>query len=157
MAQTRFLGEFPCTLDAKGRLLFPAALKKQVPLKAKNQFVIHRGFEKCLVIYAKHDWEEISAEVNRLNLYIKDNRDFARYFFRGATPLVLDGTNRLLLPKSLCDSAEIKKDIVLFGYANRIEVWSEKLYRKQMDDEPRDFVKLAEEVMGRLQSGKANA
>lgn len=154
MAQTRFLGEFPCTLDAKGRLLFPAALKKQVPLKAKNQFVIHRGFEKCLVIYAKHDWEEISAEVNRLNLYVKDNRDFARYFFRGATPLELDGTNRLLLPKSLCESAGIVKDIVLFGYANRIEVWSEKLYRKQMDDEPRDFVKLAEEVMGRLNSAK---
>ena len=150
MAQTRFLGEFPCTLDVKGRFLFPAALKKQVPSKAKNRFVINRGFEKCLVLYAKHDWELISAEVNRLNLYIKDNRDFARYFFRGATELELDGTNRLLLPKSLCASAEIKKDIILFGYSNRIEVWSEKLYYKQMDEEPRDFVKLAEEVMGRL-------
>ena len=150
MSQTRFLGEFPCTLDVKGRLLFPAALKKQVPAKAKNRFIIHRGFEKCLALYAKHDWELISAEVNRLNLYVKDNRDFARYFFRGATELELDTTNRLLLPKSLCEYAEIKKDIVLFGYANRIEVWSEKLYRKQMDEEPRDFVKLAEEVMGRV-------
>jgi MraZ protein len=109
------------------------------------------------VLYARYDWELISAEVNRLNLYIKDNRDFARYFFRGATELMLDGTNRLLLPKSLCDSADIKKDIVLFGYANRIEVWSEKLYKRQMDEEPRDFVKLAEEVMGRLNgSGSRN-
>jgi len=150
MAETRFLGEFPCTIDAKGRFLFPAALKKQVPAKAKNRFVINRGFEKCLVIYAKHDWDQISAEVNNLNLYIKDNRDFARYFFRGATELELDGTNRLLLPKSLCDSAEIKKDIILFAYSGRIEVWSEKLYYKQMDEQPRDFVKLAEEVMGKL-------
>ena len=154
MAQTRFQGEFPCTLDAKGRFLFPASLKKQVPSKAKNQFVIHRGFEKCLALYAKHDWEVISAEVNKLNLYVKDNRDFARYFFRGATEMQLDGTNRLLLPKSLCDYASITKDIVLFGYSNRIEVWSEKLYHKQMDEEPRDFVKLAEEVMGRVNSEK---
>lgn len=152
MAQTRFMGEFPCTLDDKGRFLFPAMLKKQVPPKAKNRFVIHRGFEKCLALYARNDWEVISAEVNKLNLYIKDNRDFARYFFRGATELELDATNRLLLPKSLCDYAEIKKDIVLFGYANRIEVWSEILYHKQMDEEPRDFVKLAEHVMGRVNS-----
>jgi len=150
MAQTRFLGEFPCTLDEKGRMLFPAALKKQVPAKAKNRFIIHRGFEKCLVMYAQHDWEVISAEVNRLNLYVKNNRDFARYFFRGATQLILDGTNRLLLPKSLCEYAEIKKDVMLLGYANRIEVWNEKLYHKQLDEEPRDFVRLAEEVMGRV-------
>jgi len=150
MAHTRFLGEFPVTLDDKGRFLFPAILTRQIPVKAKNRFVIHRGFEKCLVLYAKNDWELISTEVNRLNLYIKDNRDFARYFFRGATELQLDGTNRLLLPKSLCDYAQIKKDVILFGYSNRIELWSERLYRKQMDEEPRDFVKLAEEVMGKV-------
>jgi MraZ protein len=58
------------------------------------------------------------------------------------------------MPKSLCDYAAINKDIILFGYANRIEVWSEKLYKKQMDEEPRDFVKLAEQVMGNLTNGK---
>jgi MraZ protein len=150
VATVRYIGEFPCTLDAKGRILFPAALKKQVSSKARNQFVIHRGFEKCLVLYAKPDWEVISAEVNKLNLYIKDNRDFARYFFRGATELALDANNRMLLPKSLCDYAGISKDVILFGYAGRIELWSEKLYRKQMDEEPRDFVKLAELVMGKI-------
>ncbi|MBA3648096.1 MAG: division/cell wall cluster transcriptional repressor MraZ [Chitinophagales bacterium] len=150
MAQTRFLGEFPCTLDDKGRFLFPGGLKKQVPAKAKNRFIIHRGFEKCLAMYAFHDWQDISAEVNRLNLYVKNNRDFARYFFRGATEVELDGTSRMLLPRSLCEYADIKKDILLLGYANRIEVWSEQLYHRQMDEEPRDFVKLAEEVMGRL-------
>ena len=114
--------------------------------------MIHRGFEKCLVIYARHDWDVISAEVNKLNLYIKNNRDFARYFFRGVTEFELDGTNRLLIPKSLSDHAKLKKDIMLLGYSNRIEIWDEKLYYKHMDEEPTDFVKLAEEVMGKVNS-----
>lgn len=153
MSETRFIGEFACTLDLKGRVMLPSALQKQIPVKAKNRFVINRGFEKCLVLYPRNEWDIISAEVNKLNLYIKDNRDFARYFFRGATELEADKSNRILMPKSLCDYAAINKDIILFGYANRIEVWSEKLYRKQMDEEPRDFVKLAELVMGKLTNG----
>lgn len=153
MAQTKFLGEFEVTLDAKGRVMIPAQLKRQLPDKAHNKFVINRGFEKCLVLYPSNDWEIISAEVNKLNLYVKDNRDFARYFYRGATELTLDGNNRILFPKSLTEYAAIEKDVVLFAYSNRIEVWSKKLYLTQMDEEPRDFVKLAEKVMGKINEG----
>lgn len=150
VVKTQFTGEYPCTLDEKGRFLFPAALKKQVPARAKNRFMIHRGFEKCLVMYTRPDWEMISAEVNKLNLYVKINRDFARYFFRGVTEFQLDGTSRLLIPKSLCDHAKLRKDIILLGYSDRIEIWDEKNYYRHMDEEPTDFVKLAEEVMGKV-------
>lgn len=150
MVKTQFTGEYPCTLDEKGRFLFPAALKKQVPGRAKNRFMIHRGFEKCLVMYTRPDWDMISAEVNKLNLYVKINRDFARYFFRGVTEFQLDGTSRLLIPKSLCDHAKLRKDIILLGYSDRIEIWDEKNYYRHMDEEPTDFVKLAEEVMGKV-------
>lgn len=129
---------------------FSAALKKQVPARAKNRFMIHRGFEKCLVMYTRPDWDMISAEVNKLNLYVKINRDFARYFFRGVTEFQLDGTSRLLIPKSLCDHAKLRKDIILLGYSDRIEIWDEKNYYRHMDEEPTDFVKLAEEVMGKV-------
>ena len=150
VVKTQFTGEYPCTLDEKGRFLFPAALKKQVPARAKNRFMIHRGFEKCLVMYTRPDWDMISAEVNKLNLYVKINRDFARYFFRGVTEFQLDGTSRLLIPKSLCDHAKLRKDIILLGYSDRIEIWDEKNYYRHMDEEPTDFVKLAEEVMGNV-------
>lgn len=152
VVKTQFTGEYPCTLDEKGRFLFPASLKKQVPARAKNRFMIHRGFEKCLVMYTRPDWDLISAEVNKLNLYVKINRDFARYFFRGVTEFQLDGTSRLLIPKSLCDHAKLKKDIILLGYSDRIEIWDEKNYYRHMDEEPTDFVKLAEEVMGKVNS-----
>ena len=146
---TNLIGEFECRLDPKGRIMLPAALKKQIPSEAKDRFVINRGIEKCLVIYPKHDWDATSSEINALNMYVKKNRDFARYFYRGATELGLDSTNRLLFPKQLLEYAGIEKDLVLFAYSNKIEVWAKETYDKLLGDEPEDFSTLAEEVMGR--------
>ena len=149
---TCFLGEFECRLDTKSRIVLPAAFKKQLPPEAEGRFVMNRGFEKHLVLYPRHEWEVISAEVNRLNLYVKKNRAFVRYFFRGATEIALDGAGRLLLPKRLLAYSEVNNEVVLFGYNNRIEVWARELYYNLMDDEPEDFADLAEELMGSVSS-----
>jgi MraZ protein len=144
-----FIGEFPCTIDAKGRFLIPGGLKKQIPVKEQKRFVVHRGIEKHLVIYTKKEWDKISEEVNQLNLYVRKNREFLRKFNRGATEIELDSTNRLLLPKTLMDYAGIEKDIVLFAFGNRVEVWAEKEYGRMLKEDSSDFAALAEEVMGK--------
>lgn len=147
---TRFLGEYDCKLDAKGRLMIPSGLKKQVMPEARDKFVVNRGFEKHLVLYPLNEWEKISAEINKLNLYVKKNRQFVRYFYRGATELLPDGNSRLLLPKTLTAYADISKEVVLFAYSNRVEIWNKDVYERLLDDEPADFSDLAEEVMGNL-------
>lgn len=144
------LGEFECKVDAKGRFLLPASLKKQLEPQAQERFVVNRGFEKCLVLYPEQEWQKITAELNALNLYNKKNRDFVRYFYRGATELVPDTTARVLLPKSLMDYAGIDKDIVLFAFSNRVEIWSKEAYDNLVVDEPDSFSALAEEVMGKI-------
>lgn len=150
---TNLIGEFECKLDAKGRILLPSALKKQISEEACNKFVINRGFEKCLVLYPKNEWEAITKEINKLNLYNKKNRNFVRYFFRGATELNIDGNNRVLLPKKLLEYAEIDKELILFAFSNRIEVWAKDAYESMMTEEPDDFAELAEEVMGTKTDG----
>ena len=145
---SNFLGEFDCKLDTKGRMMIPSGLKKQLSPEAQEKFVLNRGFEKCLVLYPFNEWQKISNEINALNLYNKKNRDFVRYFYRGATELTLDNVNRLLLPKRLLDYASIERDAILFAYSNRIEVWSKELYDTLLTDEPENFSQLAEDVMG---------
>ena len=142
------LGEFECRLDAKARLILPAALRKQLPVECGERFVVNRGFEQHLTLYPLTEWRRISAELNRLNLYVKKNRDFVRYFHRGATELELDGSGRLLLPRRLLDYAGIQQAVILLAYANRIECWDPTLYENLLSDEPADFSRLAEEVMG---------
>ncbi len=145
---TNFIGEFECKLDAKGRLMLPSSLRKQLDPAAQESFVMNRGFEKCLVLYPKNDWKYISEEVNKLNQYVKKNREFTRYFYRGATELGLDGTGRLLFPKRLMEYAGVEKEVVLFAHGNKIEVWNKEVYDNLLNDEPDEFANLAEEVMG---------
>ena len=142
------IGEFDCKLDAKGRLMVPSGLKKQLPLAETDGLVINRGFEKHLTIYTKAEWDKITAELASLNSFEKKTREFIRYFTRGASILTLDASGRELLPKSLLEYAGIQAEVVLSCQFDKIEVWSKEAYDAQMDDEPENFANLAEEVMG---------
>jgi MraZ protein len=152
-----FLGEFECRTDAKGRLIIPANLKKQLPQTAQESLVISRGFEKCLFLYTKQEWDLMTAEMNKLNTYVKKNREFVRYLIRGATELSIDASSRILLPKHLMEYAEIKTDVVLSANLNKIEIWSKKVYDELISNEPEDFASLAEEVMGKKEGGEHGA
>jgi len=147
---SHFLGEFDCKLDAKGRMMIPSSLKKQLPEAEREGLVINRGFEKNLVIYTKKEWDRITEELSKLNPYEKKSREFIRYFTRGATELSLDASNRILFPKSLMEYAGIAGEVVLACQLNKIEVWAKEAYDAQMDNEPENFSNLAEEVMGSL-------
>jgi MraZ protein len=142
------LGEFECRIDAKQRLTLPVGLLRQLPSADQGHLVINRGFERHLVLYPISEWQKISQEINQLNLYQRRNREFARYFYRGASELKPDSQQRILLPKRLLHYAEIQDCAILFAYANRIEVWSPDRYTDQLGDEPEDFAELAETIMG---------
>lgn len=145
---SHFLGEFECKLDAKGRLMLPAGLRKQMPEAEKDGLVVNRGFEKHLVVYTRKEWDKIMEDLSKLNQYEKKTREFIRYFTRGATELTLDSAGRVLFPKSLLEYAGVGSDVVLASQFNKIEVWAKDAYDLQMDDEPENFANLAEEVMG---------
>ncbi|RYE10158.1 MAG: division/cell wall cluster transcriptional repressor MraZ [Sphingobacteriaceae bacterium] len=148
-----FLGEFECKLDVKGRMMIPANLRKQLPEAEREGLVINRGFEKHLVMYPRKEWDLILDDLSKLNQYEKKNRDFVRYFTRGATEITPDSAGRILFPKTLLDYAGIGTEVVLTGNLNKIEVWAQNTYDEQLDNEPENFAKLAEEVMGNKKNG----
>ena len=144
----QLLGEFDCKLDAKGRMMVPSGLKKQLPNVDQEGLVVNRGFEKHLVIYPRKVWEDIVTELSKLNQFETKTREFIRFFTRGATELTLDSAGRVNLPKSLLEYAGIESEVVLACQFNKIELWSKSAYDNFMDSEPEDFARLAEEVMG---------
>jgi MraZ protein len=52
------------------------------------------------------------------------------------------------LPKRLQEYGAFQKELVLFAYSDRIEIWDKDTYDGLLTDEPEDFANLAEEVMG---------
>src|ERR1700744_1421290 len=104
---SNFLGEFDCKLDDRNRLIVPAALLKQIPGVDDDGFIVNRGFEKHLVLYTKKQWDKITEDMNNLNQFEEKDRQFRRYFSRGATPLKIDKSSRILLPQVLMTYAGI--------------------------------------------------
>jgi len=149
-----FLGEYEATLDLKGRFLLPAGFKKQLPQESATQFVLNRGFEKCLTLYPMQSWEPIFSEISKLNDFDPKVREFRRYFLNGATQVELDSAGRLLLPKNLSEHAGLEKDIVLVSAVNKIEIWDKSKYTQFFETfTPQAFSDLANEVMNKVTNG----
>ena len=145
---TTFIGDYTCKADAKGRITFPSAFKKQITSASGDRFVVKKDiFEKCLVLYSMEEWERQNEIIRKsINPYNKEHNKFLRNFYKGTAEVTLDGNNRLLIPKRLLDIVEISKEVILAGQGDKIEIWAKELYEKV--DEPEDeFAKLAENIM----------
>src|SRR5690606_19257564 len=138
-----------CSSDLKGRLMLPAALKKQLVPALQNGFVLKRAvFQPCLELYPMAEWEALMQKVNKLNRFKKKNNDFIRRFTAGVKIIEVDATGRLLIPKDLVAFADISKEIVMSSAINIVEIWDKDKYEQAIDDATGDFADLAEEVMG---------
>ncbi|WP_250433097.1 division/cell wall cluster transcriptional repressor MraZ [Hanstruepera flava] len=143
------IGTYECKVDSKGRLMLPAALKKQLLPVLQEGFVLKRAvFQPCLELYPMSEWEALMQKVNKLNRFKKKNNDFIRRFTAGVKMIEVDATGRLLIPKDLVGFAGISKEIVVSSAINIVEIWDKQRYEKAIDDATGDFADLAEEVMG---------
>lgn len=144
-----FIGDYSGKIDAKGRISFPSAFKKQLKDFVHEGFVLKRDiFEKCLILYPMREWERQNKIIrSRTNPYNREHGKFLRMFYSGTAEVNLDANGRLLIPKRLLDYADINADIVLAGHYGKIEMWSEQLYQSvsKADDE---FALLAEKILG---------
>lgn len=142
------IGTYECKVDAKGRLMIPAPLKKQFA-SLEDGFVLKRSvFQPCLELFPMAEWNKMMAKINKLNRFVKKNNDFIRRFTAGVKVIEIDATGRLLIPKDLIVFGKIDKDLVLSSAINIIEIWDKTLYENAIENATDDFADLAEEVMG---------
>ena len=145
------IGEHECKPDAKGRVLLPSALKKQLVPVIDKGFVMKKSvFQKCLELYPIDEWNAVMGNVNSLNRFVKKNNDFIRRFTAGVKLLEVDGSGRILIPKDLKSFADLNDSIVMSSAGNIIEIWDKETYDKLLENPEMEFGDLAEDVMGGL-------
>ncbi len=143
------IGTYECKVDAKGRLMIPSALKKQLSVSLQDGFVLKRSvFQPCLELYPMAEWNLMMERINKLNRFVKKNNDFIRRFTAGVKVVEVDDLGRLLIPKDLVAFGQISKDIVLSSAVNIVEIWDKDLYEKSISGDDVGFAELAEDVMG---------
>lgn len=114
------MGEYHHSIDNKGRLIIPSKFRYELG----ESFIITRGLEKCLFIYKKSKWDDITNKLNTLPFTKKDARSFMRFFLSGACICDTDKQGRINIPQNLIDYATISKECVVIGVLDRLEVWS---------------------------------
>lgn len=140
------LGEFHHTIDEKGRLIVPSKLRVELGEK----FVITRGLEECLFAYSLTEWEEIVKKLNTLPFTKQDARNFSRFFMSGATTVEFDKQGRINLSCSLMTYANLKKDCVIVGVGNRLEIWSETAWNNFFVENKNQMSAIAENLFSNI-------
>lgn len=128
------IGEYKHTIDSKKRLAIPSKLRNELGSK----IVITRGLDNCLFIFPFNQWNKLVEKLSQLPLGQKDSRGFVRLMLAGASEVKLDKLGRVLVPDYLKSYAGLKKNVVIVGVYNRLEVWDEnkwKLFRQTTEKE----------------------
>ncbi len=146
---TGFVGDYKAKIDSKGRLVFPATLKRQLLSENSDKFIIKKDiYEKCLIIYTTQEWERQNSILRaKLNPYDRKHKIFLREYYRSSYEIYLDNNNRILIPSELIEYAEINKEVVFSGQDMKIELWAKQNYQAN-EMQADEFAKLAEEIMG---------
>lgn len=144
-----FKGQYEHSVDNKGRVAFPAKLRKLVSPTAQDQFTILRGQESCLYLYPQNHWEKVEEKLSQVNSFTRDGRTVIRNFLRFAEDVSLDKQNRISLPSHLMEYSGIGTTALFIGMVDRIEIWSpDKLNDFDSDLSDEYFHELFEKVMG---------
>lgn len=140
-----FIGEYQHALDDKGRMSLPVKFRADF----KGQAVVTKGLDNCLFVYTRKAWSELVERLAKLPLARANTRAFARLMLAGAMDVDIDAQGRLLLPDYLRLFAGIKRQVVIAGLYNRLELWDTTrwgAYKRQTEKSSGDIA----EALGEL-------
>ena len=138
-----FLGTYQHVVDEKNRLSLPAKL---VGKFSKRIVVVSKGFEGCLELRSQEDFANWSEKILSYSPNKKDARILARQVLANSSELELDKANRILLPEVLMKLAGLKKNVIIIGLGNKLEVWDAKSYAKFQAETDNKFEEVAERI-----------
>jgi MraZ protein len=142
-----FYGEYVHSIDRKGRLILPAKFREVAKGNFIEKFFITRGLDKCLFMFAEEEWKTQEVKFKSISFTKQEARVFNRLYFSGAVEVLPDKQGRILIPQYLKDFAEIKRDVVIVGVSNRIEVWSKDKWEDFYGNSKQSFEQIAEKLV----------
>jgi MraZ protein len=142
-----FYGEYIHAIDRKGRLILPAKFREVAKSHFVERFFVTRGLDKCLFMFPEEEWRTQENKFKAIPFTKQQARTFNRLYFSGAVEVVFDNQGRVLLPQYLKDFAEIKKDVVIVGVSNRIEIWAKDKWQEFYGSSRQSFEEIAEKLM----------
>jgi len=126
-----FRGTFEHALDAKHRLTVPAkfraALAGGVVLAVSPETA--PGTPRSVAMWTPDAYETFThGALAGLNPLSPQGRELRRLLFANSYDTELDSANRVMIPPTLMQYADLDKDVVVAGVGECLEVWDRTTY-----------------------------
>lgn len=142
-----FYGEYLHTLDRKGRIILPSKFRDAAKANFVEKLYLTRGLDKCLFMFAEEEWKLQEQKFRTMSFTKQESRKFNRIYFSGAVEIIPDKQGRILVPQYLKDFAGIKREVIIIGVSNRIEIWSRDSWGDFYNLSKESFEDIAEKLI----------
>jgi MraZ protein len=145
-----FQGHANTTIDEKGRIIVPVKFRKHILPEANGVLNVTLGRDNCVWLFPSYEWTKVLQTVQSTNPFTTDEVSMRRQMLYYADDLTVDSQHRILIPQEMLKIVGIKKDVLLLGQIERIEVWNPQAYEKYLKDSPESYEGVMQKVMTKL-------
>lgn len=142
MGESVLLGQFEHKIDDKGRLNIPSQFRK----KLDDSIIVSKGFDGCLVLRSYNYFLEWQNSILSQSDHSKDVRILQRQILSNSSEVKFDSVGRINISKKLLDLANIKKDVIVVGLGNKIEIWDSHKWTEFTEASNEILEEIAEKV-----------
>ena len=142
-----FYGEYIHNLDNKDRFVLPSKFRNIANEQKLKIFYLTRGLDKCLFLFPITEWKKLEESFKNLPFTKSESRAFNRLFFSGAVQIKFDSLGRATIPVYLKEFAQIRREIVIIGISNRIEIWGRDIWESYYRINKEKFESIAQDLI----------
>lgn len=135
MVKNRFRSKYDHTIDDKGRFSLPSRFREVLQHQYDSEIlVVIPWWGTHLRAYPVSEWELLEDKLRAEGGFKPENLDkIIRYLESESIECALDKQGRILLPPGLRSELGLKKDIVLIGMIDRVEIWDKEAWNKERE------------------------
>ena len=102
------------------------------------------GTDGSLAVYTEEAFGRLAERLAQAPPTRQQVRDFTRLFYGQAQQVELDGQGRIRLPKHLVELAQLRKEVVLLGVQDHLELWGADRWEAYLAERQGRYDEIAE-------------
>jgi MraZ protein len=150
-------GQFQRSIDQKLRIAIPKRFRAEMECPEGASLYIAPGTDGSLALYSEAAFQRLADRLEQSPPTRQDVRAFTRLFYARAERVEVDQQGRVRIPPGLAGLAELKKEAVLLGVQDHLELWSTERWQAYLAEKQADYDRFAETAFGAREPDRPGA